>query len=69
MQIARLFRANTAANFVRAKPPPRVYTAEELKNNKWQFPDETGEVATIDPESHQVSQVFSLLEYQKDPRH
>jgi hypothetical protein len=45
MQLSRVFRSAGAVNFVRAKPPPRVYTVDELKGNNWRFPDETKEVA------------------------
>jgi hypothetical protein len=45
MQLSRVFRSAGAVNFVRAKPPPRVYTVDELKRNNWHFPDETKEVA------------------------
>lgn len=45
MQLARLFRhTTTAAVQCRAKPPPRIYTAEELNRNKWLLPDENFEV-------------------------
>lgn len=45
MRLSNLLRNRGAVNFVRAKPPPRVYSVEELKKNKWHFPDETLEVA------------------------
>ena len=42
--LANLFRNRGAINFVKARPPPRVYNIDELRNNHWHLPDETLEV-------------------------
>lgn len=53
MRIANLLRARTELLAVRAKVPPRIYTVEELKNNRWHFPDETFEVKMANIARHQ----------------
>lgn len=46
MRLATLLRNNTASAMCRARPPPVVYTVEDLKNNKWVLPDPTKERGT-----------------------
>lgn len=43
MRLVRSMRRQTADAAGRMKRPARLYTVEELKNNKWQLPDESME--------------------------
>jgi hypothetical protein len=46
MRLARSIRKQAIDFACRMKKPDRIYSVEELKNNKWQFPDETMERGT-----------------------
>lgn len=61
MQLARLFRSRGAINFAKAKPPPRVYTVDELKSNNWHFPDEDFSVGSdLTPERLEDTQIVRV---------
>lgn len=46
MRVASFLRIQSASAMCRARPPPVVYTLEDLKNNKWVLPDPTKERGT-----------------------
>lgn len=59
MKIASLLRNQKGklSSQVRAKPPPVVYDINDLKNNKWHFPDPTKERGT---KSHKSSGYINI---------